>query len=157
MFPNRSFLSGSIKLLYVCILPVMLISAGSTHPEESHVDLKEAANLVENFCTDWKVLQIDSMYLKISEQFRPNLPVSLFLNTYGKLGSFELNDTIVNDSGILVSMKLTFLKENPPTAVNGVHNFHLVKEGAKWKVKAIVPPIAPPVDLDRAGGGRPGL
>jgi hypothetical protein len=38
--------------------------------------------------------------------------------------------------------------------LNGTHNFYLIKEAGKWRVKMIVPPIAPPAP-GGGGGGHP--
>ena len=167
MFFNRLHLTR-----YIRGFPAILLFCGlafsRTPPvtPEGHTaeEIEQAKDIVQKLCTVWKTgksdRRSDTRRKRAQEKnavenaIDPRLEFSVM---DGKLVSFEIREALSNERGILIRAELTFLEQIPPTAVNGVHNFHLVKEGENWEVKTIVPPIAPPVDLHRAGGGRPGL
>ena len=105
------------------------------------------------------------MYIMMSTATQADMPKPKFVNTYGimsnnigRLSSFTVKEAIPNDDDIIVKAELTFAKQKPPTGINGVHNFHLVKENWKWKIKTIVPLISPPNPIPghRSGGSHPG-
>ena len=128
----------------------------------TQADLNQAGNVVQAFCTFWKTLRFDSIYVLMIEENRTDTAGAPFLNAYnilndnsGKLISFTVKEAIPNEQGIMVKTQLSFDKIIPPTMINGVHNFHLIKEAGQWKVKVIVPPIVPPEKVG-SGGGHPG-
>ncbi len=143
-------LEKTLLLLFYTFLPIyaqhkMPLSAPTTN------NAQQPQKLVAAFCTDWKALKFDSMYVMMSEATRADMPKDKFSTMYGakadksgKLSSFKVKEAVPGDGGIVVKVELVFAKPNPPTAVNGVYNFHVVKDNGKWKVKAIVPPIKPP-------------
>ena len=125
-------------------------------------ELDQAKKVVTSFCSDWKMLKLDSMYVMMSTATQADMRKQKFISTYGarseksgKLSSFAVKDATLGDSGLVVKVGLSFVKQNPPIAVNGVYSFHLVGESGKWMVKAIVPPIAPP-RADGGGESHPG-
>lgn len=126
------------------------------------LELDQAKKTARTFSADWKSLKFDSMYALMSEGSQAGMPKEKFCATFGvkpenagKVVSFSVKKAVPGDDGIIVDVVLAFVKENPPTEVNGVHGFHMIKENGKWKVKAIVPPIAPPEETG-GSGGHPG-
>lgn len=161
---KRSF--GKIASAFFVCLALITLSLAQTPPPPPPglilpAELDQAKKYIQTFCADWKKLKFDSMYVMMSEATQANTPKAKFINTYGvmsdnsgRLSSFAVKEALPNDDGIIVKAELTFVKQNPPTAANGVHNFHLVKENGKWKVETIVPPIAAPEV--NGSGGHPG-
>jgi hypothetical protein len=97
----------------------------------------------------------------MSEAARAAMPKERFDKTYGagpdksgRPASFSVKEARAGDDGAVVRVVLTFVKQKSPSAVNGIYNFHMVEENGKWKVKAVVPPIAPP-EVE-GSGGHPG-
>jgi hypothetical protein len=155
-----------LTAVFLIFTSLIISSFAQTPPQPSsssipQAELKQAEKTVKTFCTFWKSLKVDSMYLLMSGATHKDVPKMNFANIYkvlpdnsGKLASFTVKEAIPNENGVVVKTELTFVKSKPPLAVNGVHNFHLIIENGKWKVLTIVPPIVPP---DVSGsGGHPG-
>jgi hypothetical protein len=149
--------------IYFC---AAILAAAQTPPPSSTgsiptSDLNQAKKIVQTFCACWKKLKIDSMYAMMGIAAREDMPKPKFLTIYGeqadksgRLGSFSVKEAVPGDDGVVVKAALTFVKQKPPSAVNGIYNFHMIEENGKWKVKAVVPPIAPP-EIE-GSGGHPG-
>jgi hypothetical protein len=150
--------------IFAAVLAVAQTAFSQAPPAQPPVppaELQAAKKTVQTFCTYWKSLKFDSMYVMMSKAAQTGMPQAIFNHTYGvmpdslgRLGSFSVKEALSSEDGVLVKAELIFLKEKPATAINGVHNFHMIKENGKWKVKTIVPPIFPPKDV--GSGGHPG-
>ena len=147
------------KQQLLIILSLTVLSAGQAPIPPT--ELEQAKNETQFFCNAWKALQFDTVFSRMTEAIQVDTTQVTFINSYGilsgdiaKLTSFSVIDALSNENDIIVKVALAFDKEVPPTIVNGIHNFHLTKENGMWKVKTIVPPIAPPGDI--GSGGHPG-
>ncbi len=151
-------IAGSLVIIWATVTVAQVPPPPGIIPP---AELDKAKAVVQDFCTDWKTLKFDSMYVMMSDAVRADMPKARFINTYGvmadnsgRLGAFAVKEALPNEENIVVKAEMNFTKENPPVAVNGVHNFHLAKENGKWMVKTVVPPIeAPEVG---GSGGHPG-
>jgi hypothetical protein len=157
----------NISIVFYLVIATTILAQTPPPPNNSNqiqvTELEQAKKIVIAFCTDWKALKFDSMYTLMSDAAMKSLSKTKFLNIYGvksdnsgKLKAFTLKEALPNESGIVIKIELTFIKQNPPVAVNGIYNFHLIKENGKWKVKAVVSPILPPKPENVIGSGHPG-
>lgn len=128
-------------------------------PQEMEAAKKE----VETFCASWKALNFDTMYQKLSVNGLGKMKKEEFIRIYepasdrsGKLSSYSVVDAVGSEDGLLVKGELTFEKNKTPHLLDGIHNFHMVKEGDSWKIKTIVAPVAVPSIESGAGGSHPG-
>lgn len=141
-----------VLALSLAALPLLAEPVSPPDSSPSALDIQQAKALVAKFCTAWKALKLDSMYAMLSEAAKASLARDVFGGIYGaapdksgRLLSWKVKDAAGGDGGVVVKAELRFGREKLPTAVNGVHSFHMAKGEGKWRVKAVVPPIPPPV------------
>ena len=105
------------------------------------------------------------MYVMMGRAAQADMHKAKFIKNYSimpdnakKLSSFSVKAVLLIGDGIIAKTTLTFVKESPPSMINGVHNIHLVNENGIWKIKAIVAPISPPKAIpgQRIEGSHPG-
>jgi hypothetical protein len=152
-----------LQVLFLAAVPLLAQQAAPPDSSPSALDIQQAKALVTKFCTAWKALKLDSMYVMLSEAAKANMSREHFDSAYGatpdksgRLLSWKVKEATGGEGGVVVKVELRFARERPPTAVNGVHGFHMVKGDGKWQVKAIVPPIRPPDGEHGGSAGHPG-
>lgn len=153
-------------ITFITVLSLLLfVFLGQAQPPlpVSPVDLDACKNIVSEYCSKWKETKYNDMYALLSPQGMGQMPRAKFINTYGiaadnggKLSNYTTQEALPNQDGVMVKIELTFIKEVSPNLINGIHNFHLVKDSNSWKIKAIVAPIAPPPAESGHGGSHPG-
>jgi hypothetical protein len=150
----------------VCIIVFsgfVLLSAqvpGAVSPDDANA----CKQTVTSFCTSWKSLKFDSMYVKLSSDGMGQMEKMEFTRTYapaadrsGMVSGFTVGDEVTStENGLLVKVTMTFEKDKTPNLINGEHRFYLVKDSEVWKIKTIVAPVPVPSAEGGTGGSHPG-
>jgi hypothetical protein len=164
IMPERKLLLGIAGFLAI-LFSLALAQPASPPVQITPDEIEQAKKAVQTFCAFWKAQKFDSLYVMMGRAAQADMPKAKFIKNYSimpdnakKLSSFSIKAVLLIGEGIIVRATLTFVKENPPSMINGVHNIHLVKEKGIWKIKAIVPPISPPKAIpgQRIEGSHPG-
>ena len=164
----KTYLSALIRLVSFPILAVSFSLFAQTPlpppaaKQISPAELDLAKKVVTAFCKNWKALKLDSIFVLLCKTTQKEMPKARFNNIYGtgpdksgRLSSFTVNRALPNENEIVVKVNCTFAKERVPAEINGMYNFHLIRENERWKIKSIVTPISPP-DVGKGSGGHPG-
>jgi hypothetical protein len=166
MYSVFSRLTVFLFLFFFSIAPV---SGQSKTPAYSNGELKECIKTVETYCQAWMSKDYDAMHALLSIQGMGKQEKDKFSQVYGNyankggtLTSYTVDPTATvnqqNNNDIIVKVDLKFVKEIKPRIVQGTHTFVIVKDEGVWKIKYVIPPIAPPkLEQQRpAGGSKPG-
>lgn len=146
-------MKGSMsRYIYTTILVMFLLTTVDSLAEGvNSKDKIECNGIVSEFCTAWKKNQHERMFELLANTGSAVSGKQKFMNRFkrysekgGDLLKFTIENTLAEETFLIVSAKLAFSKDIEPRAVTGTHKFKVCNEKGEWKILYIIPPVKPP-------------